>query len=171
MSNKGMNFEISPPRVTYNFLAFRAGQLLWEEVFPNAVALVGKNDLLDKYFAGSAYTASWFVGLIDGAGFTVGPQESDTMVSHTGWVGNTNYSQGARPAVTWSAASGKAKSSSAPCTFSITSNINIVGGFLVNDSTKGGTAGILYSAGLFVQGSRSLLSGDVLQVNLTVSVA
>ena len=166
-----MDFNCKAPRISYNFTAFREGKLLWQEIFHNTVTLVGKNDLLDKYFAGSAYTASWFVGLIDNAGFTTGPQESDTMVSHTGWTDNTNWSQSARPSVSWSAASAKSKSSSAPCSFSITSNISIVGGYLVSDNTKGGTAGILYSAGLFVQGTRSLLNGDVLQVNLTVSVA
>ena len=166
-----MNFISQAPKITYDFTAFRAGQIVWRDVFQNTVTVVGKNDLLDKYFAGSGYTATWYVGLIDNANYTTGPQESDTMVSHTGWVSNVNWSQVTRPSVAWSGASGKAKSSSAPCTFSITSNITIVGGFLVNDNTKAGTSGILYSAGSFSQGTRSLLNGDVLQVNLTVSVA
>ena len=35
------------------------------DVSPNTVTTVGENDLLDKYFGGSAYTAEWLMGLIN----------------------------------------------------------------------------------------------------------
>jgi hypothetical protein len=42
------------------------GNLRWEETFKNLVVNVGKADLLNKYFAGTSYTAAWYLGLVDG---------------------------------------------------------------------------------------------------------
>jgi hypothetical protein len=52
----------------------------------------GKNDLLDKYFKGSAYTATWFLCLKGTGTAAVG----DTLASHAGWAEVTPYS-GNRP--------------------------------------------------------------------------
>jgi len=43
------------------------GEKKWEDGFDNIVVNVGLDDLLDKYFKGSAYTAAHYVGLV-GAG-------------------------------------------------------------------------------------------------------
>lgn len=42
------------------------GQVKWQENIENLVVNVGKIDILDKYFSGSAYTAAWYLGLVDG---------------------------------------------------------------------------------------------------------
>jgi hypothetical protein len=172
--NQAMNqvvIQMTPPRIHYSFEVFRQGKLAWKDDFWNTVALVGKNDLLDKYFGGSAYTAAWYVGLIDNVSFTTGPVEADTMVSHGGWIENVAYDEATRPAITWGAASAKSKPTSAPSVFTVNTNVIVRGGFIVTEDTKGGTSGILYSAGSFTQGNRSLLSGDVLRINLTAAVA
>jgi hypothetical protein len=142
----------------------------WTDHIDNVVCTAGKNDLLDKYFAGSSYTAAWYVGLIDSGSYSA-VAAGDTSASHAGWTENTAYSQGTRPAASWSAASAGAKALSSAAAFSITSdNQTIKGCFLITNSTKGGTTGILYSAGLFTVGDKEADNGDTLNVSYSASV-
>jgi hypothetical protein len=86
-------------KTVYRFECFDSeGNLKWVEEVPNLVTTVGKNDLLTQYFKGSAYTAAWFVGLVDNASFSA-YAAADTMASHAGWIEGTPYSNGTRP--TW----------------------------------------------------------------------
>lgn len=48
------------------------GKLKWREKFPNLVTTLGKNYLLDNGLAGTAYTATFYLGLISSAGYTPG---------------------------------------------------------------------------------------------------
>lgn len=143
-----------------------AGNLKWSDQIKNLVVTVGKNDLLDKYFAGSAYTAAWYLGLINSGGTYAA---ADTMSSHAGWTENTGYSAATRPAPAWSAAASGSKSTTATA-FSINASGTIGGAFLTSNSTKSGTTGILYSAGNFTGGNRTVASGDTLNVTYTASV-
>lgn len=149
----------------------KKGNLKWVEDFDNLVTTVGKNDLLDKYFAGSAYTAAWYIGLVDNASWTAFAA-GDTMSSHAGWIENTAYSQGARPTLSFSAASAGSKAASAAA-FTISGasggTDDIKGAFITTVSTKGGTTGILYSAGAF-SAVRTVNDGDTLNVTPTLSV-
>lgn len=144
------------------------GNLKWSEDIENLVVTVGKNDLLDKYFAGSAYTAAWYLGLVDG-GSTPTYAAGDTMASHAGWTENATYSNATRPAVAWNAASSGSKASTATA-FNINGSATIAGAFLTTSSTKSGTAGTLYSAGSFTGGNRTVANGDTLNVTYTASV-
>lgn len=146
------------------------GNIRWSEDITNLVTTAGKNDALDKYLAGSAYTAAWYVGLIGATGYGAGPAAADTTASHAGWAEDQNYSQGARPAAAWAAASAGSKSLSAASVFSISANTTIKGCFLVSNSTKGGTTGVLYSAGLFTAGDKVVQTGDTLNVSYTASL-
>lgn len=144
------------------------GNLKWDEQFNNLVVTVGKNDLLDKYFAGSAYTAAWYLGLVDGA-TTPTYAAADTMSSHAGWSESVAYSDATRGVVSWNAASASSKASTTTA-FNINATATIAGVFLTTVSTKSGTSGILYSAGSFTLGNRSVLSGDTLNIVYTASV-
>ena len=152
------------------------GNLKWEDSIENLVVTVGKNDLLDKYFAGSTYTAAWYMGLVDSASFSA-YAAGDTLASHTGWLEYLNYtisgSSTNRATAAWNAASAGSKASTAT-TFTISGAGGTVLGAILcttqarNTSSNGG-AGILYSAGSFAT-SRAVIAGDSLLVTYTASV-
>ena len=145
------------------------GQLKWSDRIDNLVTTAGKNDALDKYLAGSAYTAAWYLGLIDSTGYSA-VAAGDTASSHAGWAESTAYSQSTRPAASWASASGGSKALSSAASFSINATATIKGAFLVSNSTKSGTTGVLYSAGLFSGGDRTVANGDTLNVSYTASL-
>ena len=144
------------------------GNLKWSDVIKNLVVTQGKNNMLDEYFEGSGYTPAWYLGLVDGA---TSPtyNAADTMGSHAGWSEFTSYSEATRPAPTWSAASSGSKATTAT-SFSISGSGTVAGAFMTTNSTKSGTTGTLYSAGNFTGGSRSVASGDTLNVTYTATL-
>lgn len=146
------------------------GNIKWADDFQNLVTTVGKNDALDKYLAGSAYTAAWYLGLIGATSYTTGVAAGDTAASHAGWVEDQSYSQSSRPTASWSSAAAGSKSLASAAVFSITGNVTIKGCFLASSATKGGTAGVLYSAGLFTGGDKVVQNGDTLNVSYTASL-
>lgn len=147
------------------------GNLKWSDEFNNLVTTVGKNDMLDKYLAGSAWsTGTVYMGL-KGAGSAAA---GDTMSSHAGWSElNISASSGARLATTFSAASSGSKATSSAVSFSITAAgpTTVAGIFVVvgGTATNANTTGTLFSAGDF-SSSRSVVSGDTLNVTYTASV-
>lgn len=137
----------------------------WREDVPNLVTTVGVNDLWNKYFLGSSYTAAFYVGL-KGTGTAA---NSDTMSSHAGWAELTGYSQATRPAFSPASASARAITSTAsPAVFTINATQTVAGMFLTTNNTVGGTSGTLFNATDF-GASRSVISGDTLSVLYTIS--
>jgi hypothetical protein len=145
------------------------GKIKWTEEIENLVTTQGKNDALDKYLSGSAYTALWYLGLISAASYSnivVG----DTAASHAGWTESAAYTQANRPTASFSAASGGSKSLSSAAVFSINADVTIKGCFLISNNVKSGTTGILYSAGLFTGGDKVVQNGDTLNVSYSASL-
>lgn len=145
------------------------GRLKWTDAIENLVTTDGKNDALDKYFAGSGYTAAWYMGLISATSYTTGPAAGDTAASHGGWTEDQNYSAGTRPALSWNAAASGSKATQA-ASFSFNATTTIKGCFLITNNAKGGATGILYSAGTFGGGDKAAASGDTLNVTWTGSL-
>jgi hypothetical protein len=150
------------------------GNIKWTAESPNLVVNVGLKDMNDKYFSGSGYTATWYLGLY-GSGTTNDPAAGDTMASHAGWTEVTDYSQTERPAASFGAATTADPSvitnSVSPAVFSINGTTVVGGAFLTSDDTKGGTTGVLFSASDFTSpGDRSVVSGDTLNVTYTFSL-
>ena len=136
------------------------GSVRWRDGFDNLVTTVGKTFLIDTVFKGSAYTAAWFLGLKGTGTAAVG----DTLASHAGWAEVTPYA-GNRPAIVFGTTSGGSNTATA-VSYSINATATVAGGFVASANT--GTSGTLYSAGDFAA-ARSVLSGDTLNVTLTVS--
>lgn len=167
MTDPQKPLELGPLAIehTYVFEAFdKDGRLKWREEVKNLVVTEGRNDVLDKYYKGSAYSAAHYLGL-KGAGTIAA---ADTMASHAGWAEVTDYSQGARQTLSWGTASSGSLAASA-ATFSINATVTVAGGFVTTNSTKGGTTGTLVGATDFAA-SRSLISGDTLNVTVTASL-
>lgn len=155
------------------------GNLKWADGFENIVVNTGKIDLLTKYFKGTAYTAAFYLGLVDNAGFTT-YAPGDTMSSHAGWAESAAYSNATRPSVSFGTATASGGSSNpgvagtgtistSATTFNINATATILGAFLTTDNTISGTSGTLYSVGTFTGGSRSVVLGDSLLVTYTAN--
>lgn len=173
------NEEASKTIGYYNVECYSSdGELKWSDKVPNVITTVGKNDILDKYFAGSAYTATMYMGLISGTSYTSVPVVGDTQASHATWneCGATtygpDYSSANRVTVAWNSASTGSKSStSTQFTISSVANGTTVKGCLIStNNTKQGTTGTLVSAGLFSGGDKVVAVNDVLNVTYTAQL-
>jgi len=150
------------------------GRVKWEGEKHNLVVNVGLKDMNDKYFTGSGYTATWYLGLY-GAGATNDPAAGDTAASHAGWVEEVPYSNATRPAATFAAATTADPSvitnSAAPAVFNVNATATVGGAFLISDNTKSGTTGVLFSAADFDSpGDRNVANGDTITVTYTFSL-
>ncbi|MBW1730013.1 MAG: hypothetical protein JRH08_00780 [Deltaproteobacteria bacterium] len=145
------------------------GNLKWRDTIKNLVVNEGLNDVLDKYFKGSSYSAAHYCGLTDGTpSFAAG----DIMSSHAGWTEVTGYSETTRPQITWGTVSGQSVDNSASkASFSINASVTVGGAFLCTDDAKGGTSGTLYGGGAFSGGDKSLTDGDTLNVQVTATAS
>jgi hypothetical protein len=147
------------------------GNVKWTAEKHNLVVNVGLKDMNEKYFTGSGYTATWHLGLY-GAGATNTPAAGDTAASHVGWTEVTPYSNATRPTVSFGTATTADPSvisnASSPAVFNINATDTVGGAFLISDSTKGGTTGVLFSAADFdAPGDRNVSNGDTITVTYT----
>lgn len=147
------------------------GNIKWEAEKHNLVVNVGLKDMNDKYFTGSGYTATWYLGLY-GSGATNTPAATDTAASHPGWVEEVPYSNATRPAATFAAATTADPSvitnGASPAVFNVNATGVVGGAFLISDNTKGGSSGVLFSAADFdAPGDRSVSNGDTITVTYT----
>jgi len=107
---------------------------------------------------------------VSGASYAVEPRPADTMSSKS-FNEVTPYSDATRPAWTKNGApaSGAMSNSSSKAAFTINATSRVFGAFLSSNSTKGGTTGTLYGGGLFSTGSRQVINGDTLNVQVDLS--
>ena len=149
----------------------------WTDTFHNLVMNGGLANMNGAYFAGTAQTTTWYLGLVTGPGSGTTFSATDTLASHGatgsgGWTENTDYTPSGRKAVTFGSATSANPSvisnSAAPTSFSMNGTATIAGAFLA--SVSSGTSGILFSAGDFTGGDKSVASGDTLNVTYTFSL-
>ena len=151
------------------------GNLKWSADTKNLVVNEGL-----AYMAGTALTSvaqitTWYIGLY-GAGASNTPAATDTMSSHAGWTEVVPYSNATRVAATFVTATTANPSvvtnAASPATFNINATATVGGAFLTSGSAKSGTTGTLFSAADFSSpGDRSVVSGDIISVTYTFSLA
>lgn len=157
-----------------------AGNLKWEEEFPNLVVAVGKQLMLDTLLrtSGTYTTVGPFLGLIDNSTTFAA---ADTMTSKT-WTELTTYTVGGS-AVRGTAVFGAASSSgttpsnvttsaATAITYTMTGSATVYGCFLVTGtgavSTISNTSGTLYSEGNFST-AKTVTSGDTVSVTYSTT--
>ena len=139
------------------------GNIKWEENNKNIIVTAGLNHILDVQFHATTQVTAWYIGL-KGAGT---PVAADTMASHGSWAELAGYS-GNRKEWTEGAASAGSMTNSSSVDFTINATATVAGAFLNTAAT--GTSGTLYGVVDF-SSSRAVISGDTLQVTVTVTAA
>jgi hypothetical protein len=147
----------------------------WSDTFHNLVVNEGLQDMNAKYFQGSGYTAGWYLGLVQGPGSGTTFAAADTLASHAGWTElapGVAYT-GNRKAVTFGTATTADPSvitnSASPSSFAMLVNATVVAGALLTNAASG-TSGVLFSAGDFTGGDKTVDNGDTLNVTYTFSL-
>ena len=165
----------------YTFTCYdQNGNVKWEDGFENLTTNVGRQNLLDSYFANTGGGAVVMGLMTNNAVPASIPAYTDTQASHTGWfeAGATNaptYS-GTRKTPSFSTATNanpSVLSTSAAVVFSMTGSGTVTGAFINigGSSTIDNTTGTLFSAGNFTAGSKTVTSGDTINVTYTLSAS
>jgi hypothetical protein len=137
--------------------------------FKNGITNEGKDHLLDSTFDAATQVTSWYIGLIDNAGFTA-LAAADTHASHGGWSESTAYDEAARPEWAPGAAASQSITNATARDFTIDTNSTVINGvFIASIATKGSTAaGTLWSTASF-SAVRNVDDNDVLSIDYTVN--
>ena len=160
----------------YTFTCYdKDGNLKWADTIENLTTNVGRQNLLNSYFANSGGGA-----IVMGLKGTGSAAYSDTQASHAGWleVGGANaptYS-GTRKAPSFAAATAAnpaVLNTASAVVFSMTGSGTVAGAFINigGSSTIDSTTGVLFSAGDFTAGSKTVTSGDTINVTYTLSAS
>jgi hypothetical protein len=153
----------------------KEGNLKWTVESQNLVVNVGLQYMAGVALTSTAQITTWYLGIY-GAASSNNPAAGDTMSSHLGWTEVTAYSESTRPTATFAAATNANPSvvtnTASKAVFTINGSTTVGGAFLTSNNTKGGTTGTLFSAADFsAPGDRSVVSGDILNVTYTFSLA
>lgn len=151
------------------------GNLKWSDSIKNLTTNVGRASLTDSYFANIG--AGAIVMGLKGTGTAV---VADTQASHSSWleVGLANdptYS-GTRKTpsfVSATTANPSVLTTSSAVVFAITSSGTVAGAFINvgGSASVDSTTGVLFSAGDFTAGAKTVSSGDTINVTYTLSAA
>jgi len=179
LSNLGGKFHVEH---------IRNGKVIGKYEFKNGITNEGKNFLLDVMFHNTpSPMATWYLGLIDNAGFTAlaaGDNYDNINQAGNGWDEFASYTDNAnagsavtRPAWTEGAASGQSITNSSPIVFDITGTGTVKGVMAVggpnaqtkSDHTPGSPLNKMWATATFTGGDVAVVNGDQLKVTYTVS--
>ncbi len=165
-SNNELQSDFRPTGL-FRIEHIRDGKVIAQFDVPNGIVDVGLNHILETEFHSGAQITTWYIGLVDNAGFSAFAN-SDTMSSHAGWTESTVYSNATRPQWICGAASGRQITNSTTVDFNINATATIKGLFITSNNTKSGTSGTLWSTGAFGT-TQPVNNGDTLKVTYTVN--
>lgn len=148
------------------------GSQKWVEIASNLVVNTGLQEMNTQFFKGAAYTAAWYLGLVNGTSASTTFSGGDTLAAHAGWDESASYT-GTRPQVTFGTATladpSNINNSASAATFTMNANATIAGAFLCNVAS--GTSGLLFSEADFQSpGDRTVVSGDILSVTYSFNL-
>jgi hypothetical protein len=151
------------------------GVVKWEEEMSNLTTNVGRQNMNASYFVSPPATATWYLGLVDGASAPT-YSVNDTAATHAGWTENQGYSNATRVTCTFGTATTASPSvisnTASTAMFNMSATSTIAGAFLISNSTKGGTTGTLFSEASFSSpGNRSVVANDTLNVTYTFNLS
>jgi hypothetical protein len=165
----------------YTFTCYdQDGNVKWEDAFENLTTNVGRQNLLDSYFANTGGGAVVMGLMTNNAVPASIPAYTDTQASHAGWfeagAANAPTYSGTRKTPAFSTATNanpSVLSTSAAVVFSMTGSGTVTGAFINigGTSTIDNTTGTLFSAGNFTAGSKTVTSGDTINVTYTLSAS
>lgn len=145
------------------------GNLKWTRETVNGISDEGIEYLLGLGFRNIPTTKTpWYIGLVDNSGFSAFAP-GDTMASHTGWTVFIAYSEATRPEWTAGAPATRAITNAVTVDFTINGGGGTVKGiFIVDENTKSGTTGTLWSTAAF-SSPATVVATDELKITYTVS--
>lgn len=145
----------------------RNGKLKWSEEIPNTVVNEGLNYALNAILKGGSQESTWVVGLTDG---TPTINAADVVESHAGWVEVTDYAGNRKALTLGSVSSQSVDNVGNVAAFAINNTVTVGGAFVA--SADGDSAGVtLYGVATFSGGDRSAVSGDTINVTVTLTAA
>lgn len=118
----------------------------------NAVTTLALTNIQNVFWKQAAQASAFYSGLIKGGStFTDGLSDDDTIASHAGWQEFTTYDESTRQL--WTPGTVSSGLISNPTRMKVTISSGgggiIKGAFMVTESTKGGTTGLLVAHGLW----------------------
>jgi hypothetical protein len=165
----------------YTFTCYdQDGNVKWVDGFENLTTNEGRADLLDSYFANTGGGAIVMGLMTNNAVPASIPAYTDTQASHPGWfeagAANAPTYSGNRKTPTFSSATNanpSVLSTSSAVVFSMTGSGTVTGAFINigGSATIDNTTGVLFSAGNFTAGSKTVTSGDTINVTYTLSAS
>lgn len=145
----------------------RNGNVIETIKFNNGIVHAGVQHAYDCVFHAGAQITLWYIGLIDNSGYSA-LSAADTMASHPGWNEFTTYGEATRVQWDTAATSGRTITSATPADFSINGSGTVRGGFLVSNSEKGGSSGVLWSTGVFAN-PPTVANGETLKITYSLT--
>lgn len=147
----------------------RGGVILTREVARNLVPTQGLDHILNVVLKGASQQASWYVGVYEG-NYT--PVAGNTAASIAAAATESSaYDEATRPAwIGGAVAAGSVDNTAARAEFTFNATKTIYGGFLISNSTKAGTSGVLISAVRFAT-AKAVVDNDILRVAAGIAAA
>jgi hypothetical protein len=152
----------------YEVEHLRNGKLIDYEKLHNLVPTEGRNNILSVIGNAGTQITTWYVLIFEG-NYT--PVSGDTMATFPASATEcTAYTAATRPEWVEAAPSaGVITNSASKAEFTMNATKTVYGGALSSSSVKGGTSGVLLSAGRF-SSSKAVDSGDVLRVTASLTL-